>query len=155
MPLSGPPGGDLESQFFPCGRRICAFSFHRPFLLWLSIGVNPQKPLLFAVCIFQASSFSQTPPLVVPSGTGFLGGYRCKGLNPVRGLRRPLTRFLGEVGLLLGCKGLNPVRGLRPPVWEVDLGGLEMLLGMEPRQGIATLRVGPVLLGPERRVARD
>jgi len=111
MPLSGPPDGDLESRFFPCGRRICAFSFHRPFLLWLSIGVNPQKPPLFAVCIFQASSFSQTPPLAAPSRTGFFGGSRCKGLSPVRGLRHQGGGNLLQ-GLLQGLQGIEPRKGI-------------------------------------------
>ena len=136
MPLSGPPDGDLESQLFPCGRRICAFSFHRPFLLWLSIGVSPQKPSLFAVCIFQASSFSQTPPLAVPSGTGFFGGYRCKGLSPVRGLRHEDADDCKEPDRL---QGIEPRKGIATAPWLVPCAWASgVLQGIEPRKGIAT-----------------
>ena len=140
MPLSGPPDGDLESRFFPCGRRICTFSFHRPFLLWLCIGVNPQKPLLFAVCIFQASSFSQTPPLAALSRTEFFGGYSCKGLSPVRGLR-PRRRSAGAQAPQRRLQGIEPRKGIATPLpgGRDDTARMGKLQGIEPRKGIDTV----------------
>jgi hypothetical protein len=74
-----PPNPDLRVGTLKASSSLgdgqYAFSpSHRPSLLCAFIGTNPRKSPLFALCIFQASSFSQNSPLTAPSRTAFLGG---------------------------------------------------------------------------------
>ena len=138
MALSGKPNGNLESLFSLGEGQYALLPSHRSFFLWLRDELNPQKRPLYGLCIFQVSSFSQTPPPGALSKTRFLRGYRCTRCFPVRGLRPFQGLLHGEVHQG-GCTRCFPVRGLRfqearfymrPPLLPLH----EML----PRKGIAT-----------------
>ncbi len=181
--MSPKPGfrrGILTTQSRPA-REYAHSDSHRTFLCGLSMGLNLAKSPLFALCIFQPSSFSQTPLQHARPGRGSLGGRVARDASPsgdcdpqalkpsaLRKLLRSVARDaspsgdcdpgLGPVGALpRGCTRCFPVRGLRhSPMPQGPMGATHGLHEMLPRQGIAT--PSGCTPGPARacgRVARD
>lgn len=65
--------------------------------------------------IFQASCFSQTSPLGMPSRMRLTKRYRCRRFSPARGLRPCTCRMSLRISTFC-CRRFNPVRG-----WETLL----------------------------------
>ncbi len=177
--MSPKPGfrrGILTTQSRPA-RKYAHSNSHRTFLCGLSMDPNLAKSPLFALCIFQASSFSQTPLQHARPGRGSLGGrvardaspsgdcdprrqlhgFRhwagCTRCFPVRGLRPIYPRPRGLALRRLSCTRCFPVRGLRHGhlVRADKVVRTTRLHEMLPRQGIAT---GPARPGEPPRPRR-
>jgi hypothetical protein len=145
--MSPKPGfrrGILTTQSRPA-REYAHSDSHRTFLCGLSMGLNLAKSPLFALCIFQPSSFSQTPLQHARPGRGSLGGRVARDASPSGD-----CDFIASSSVML-----PPIRVARDasPSGDCDKGvvlnhaGLHELHEMLPRQGIATIRgLGPTLV---------
>ncbi len=71
---------------------------HRTFLCSLSMSLNLTKSPLFALCIFQASSFSQTPLQHARPGRGSLGGRVGRDASPSGDCNRKRSKGLQRWG---------------------------------------------------------
>ena len=98
-PQPGPPGGELESQFFPWGWAICVFTFSSALSPVCFHGHKPPKTPVIRLMHIPNFMFLINPSLRAPSWTEKKWGQSCRRFSPVR-------------GLILSCLSSHPLEEL-------------------------------------------